>query len=245
MPREDLLTRTFVAMADTLVDEFDVVDTLTLLVDRCVEVFGVSAAGVMLADVEGALHVAASSNEAMRVLELFEIQANEGPCLDCFQSGESVINQDLTVVNGRWQNFAPVALAAGYRSVHALPLRLRGSVIGALNMFGTEITALNDTDAVAAQALADVATIAVLSHRQIVASTVVNEQLTSALNSRILIEQAKGVLSVKTGQSMEKAFTLMRNYARSNNLLLRNVAQGVIDGALSAEVLAAPKKRSQ
>ncbi|MGH9920521.1 MAG: GAF and ANTAR domain-containing protein [Nitrososphaerales archaeon] len=237
------MARTFVTLADTLVDEFDVVDILTLLVDRCVELFGVAAAGVMLADSDGILHVAASSSEAMRVLELFELQAEQGPCLDCFHSGELVINQDLAIVNGRWPDFAPVALEAGYRSVHAVPLRLRGSVIGALNLFGNDITALNEADVHAAQALADVATIAVLSHRNVLEATVVNEQLTFALNSRIMIEQAKGILSVQSGKTMEHGFSLMRSYARSNNRRLREVAQGVIDRTLSLETLEHPSKQ--
>lgn len=215
MAREELLTKTFVAMA----------------------------AGVMLAKVEGTLQVEASSSEAVRVLELFELQANEGPCLDCIKSGEPVINENLAVVNGRWPNFAPVALAAGYKSVHALPLRLGSSIIGALNIFSDKIKTLSESDAVVAQALADMATIVILSHRRIIASAMVNEQLTFALNSRIVIEQAKGVLSATTGQSMEQAFTLMRNYARSNNVLLHDVAQGVVDRTVSAEALEMPRKK--
>lgn len=244
MPREDLLAKTFVTLADTLVEEFDVVDVLTLLVDRCVELFDLAAAGVMLADAEGALQVAASSSEAIRVLELFELQAEQGPCLDCFKSGEPVVNHDLAVANGRWPDFAPVALEGGYRSAHAVPLRLRGSVIGALNLFGAVVTTLSEADALAAQALADIATIAVLSQRNVVKTALLNEQLTFALNSRIVIEQAKGVLSVQSGKTMDYGFSLMRNYARSNNRRLREVAEGVIDGTMSLETLEHPKKRS-
>lgn len=244
MAREETLTRTFVAIADTLVNDFDVVHALTLLVDRCVEIFGVSAAGVMLANAQGTLQVQASSSEAVRVLELFELQANEGPCLDCFQSGEPVINENLAVVDGRWPVFTPEALTAGYKSVHALPLRLHGSTIGALNMFSDKVKTLSDSDAVVAHSLADLATIVILSHRRITASTMLNEQLTFALNSRIVIEQAKGVLSARTGQSMEQAFAVMRKYARSNNLLLHDVAQGVVDRTLSVEAIAASRRRS-
>src|SRR5688572_32904275 len=165
MTRESVLARTLVELADTLVDDFDVVELLTLLADRCVEVLDVEAAGIMLAAPDGALRVMASSSEAMRVLELFEIQAQEGPCLDSHRTGLPVVNQDLATVNGRWPRFAAEALAAGFRSVHALPMRLRGTVVGALNLFHVEPGEMHQADVDAAQALADVATIAVLQHR--------------------------------------------------------------------------------
>src|SRR2546427_10523205 len=135
MPREALLARTFVELADTLVDDFDVVELLSRLTDRCVEVLDVSAAGIMLVTPEGDLRVMASSSEAMRVLELFELQSQEGPCLDCYRSGEPVLNQDLATVDGRWRRFAPEALRAGFHSAHALPMRLRGTILGSLNLF--------------------------------------------------------------------------------------------------------------
>src|SRR6266446_3959547 len=138
MAREEMLARTLVELADTLVAEFDVVELLTLLTDRCVDVLDVAAAGLMLASPPGDLRVLASSSEAMRVLELFELQSQEGPCLDCYRTGEPVVNQDLAMVDGRWPRFGPEALAAGFHAVHALPMRLRGSVIGALNLFHAE-----------------------------------------------------------------------------------------------------------
>src|ERR1700680_4765640 len=138
MPRESLMVRTMVELADTLVTDFDVVELLTLLADRCVEVLDVGAAGLMLVAPDGALRVMASSSEAMRLLELFELQSQEGPCLDCYRTGQPVLNQDLAAVNGRWPRFAAEALAAGFHSVHALPLRLRGTVIGALSLFQLE-----------------------------------------------------------------------------------------------------------
>jgi len=234
MAREPMLARTFVELADTLVDDFDVVELLTLLVDRCVEILDVSAAGLMLVAPEGDLRVVASSSEAMRVVELFELQSQEGPCLDCYRSGQPVLNQHLGTVDGRWPNFTPVALEAGFRSVHALPMRLRGAVIGALNLFRTDEGPLDATDVLAAQALADVATIAILQHRAALEAQVVNEQLSHALNSRVLIEQAKGVLAERAGLDMEHAFARLRNYARNNSRQLVDVAQDVIDGTLSA-----------
>lgn len=241
MPREALLTRTLVELADTLVDDFDVVELLTLLAGRCVEVLDVAAAGLMLVAPEGDLRVVASSSEAMRLVELFELQSQEGPCLDCYRTGEPVLNQDLATVNGRWPRFAPVALQAGFRSVHALPMRLRGVIIGAVNLFRTDEGTLTAADASAGQALADVATIAILQHRAVLEAYVVNEQLSHALNSRVVIEQAKGVLAERAGLDMEQAFERLRNHARSHNLQLANVARDIIDGTLAAEALDAAR----
>jgi len=233
MPREAILAKTLVELADTLVADFDVVELLTLLVDRCVEVLDVGAAGLMLVAPEGDLRVMASSSEAMRVLELFELQAQEGPCLDCYRTGRPVVNQDLATVNGRWPRFAAEALAAGFRSVHALPMRLRGTVVGALNLFHVEPGEMHQADVDAAQALADVATIAVLQHRAALEAQVLNEQLNHALNSRIVIEQAKGMVAERRNLEMEEAFAALRTYARNHNLRLADVARGVIDGTVA------------
>ena len=199
MAREAMLARTLVELADTLVADFDVVELLTLLADRCVDVLDVGAAGLMLAAPDGDLRVMASSSETMRVLELFELQAEEGPCLDCYRTGQPVVNQDLAAVDGRWPRFAAEALAAGFHSVHALPMRLRGTVIGALNLFHIDPGEMRQADVDAAQALADVATIAILQHRATLEAQVLNEQLNQALNSRIVIEQAKGMVAEREG----------------------------------------------
>jgi GAF domain-containing protein len=237
MPREAVLARTLVELADTLVADFDVVELLTLLADRCVEVLDVGAAGLMLAAPGGELRVMASSSEAMRVLELFELQAQEGPCLDCYRTGLPVVNQNLTAVNGRWPLFAAEVLASGFQSVHALPMRLRGSVIGALNLFHVEPGEMRQADVDAAQALADVATIAVLQHRASLEAQVLNDQLNHALNTRIVIEQAKGMVAEREGLDMEQAFAALRNHARNHNLRLVDVAEGVISGTLAAKAL--------
>jgi GAF domain-containing protein len=230
--READLVRTFVELADTLVDDFDVVELLTLLADRCVEVLDVEAAGLMLASADGELRVVASSNDAMRVLELFEVQAEEGPCPECYRTGQPVLQDELTASDSRWPQFAPRALEAGFRSVHALPMRLRGQTIGALNLFRAQPGGLSDTDVVAAQALADVATIGVLQHRAAAEAQAINEQLTHALNSRVVIEQAKGMVSERLGLDMEEAFSRLRSHARNHNLRLADVARGVIDGTM-------------
>jgi GAF domain-containing protein len=236
MSREALLARTMVELADSLVDDFDVVDLLTLLTDRCVAVLDVSTAGLILA-VGGELRLMASSSEAMRVLEVLELQSEEGPCMDCYRTGQPIVNQELGAARGRWPRFTPEALAAGFHSAHALPMRLRGTVIGALNMFRVDEGALEDEDIVAAQALADIATIAILQNRATLQAQVVNEQLSRALNSRIVIEQAKGVLAERGSLDMEHAFARLRGYARTNNRRLVDVAHDVISGALAADTL--------
>jgi GAF domain-containing protein len=237
MSREALLAQTFVKLADTLVDEFDLVELLTTLADRCVEVLDVSAAGLMLVAPEGELRAVASSSEAMRVVELFELQTQEGPCLECYRTREPVLNRHLAQVEDRWPRFAPVALEAGFRSVHALPMRLRGNIIGALNLFRSDRGELGEDDIATGQALADVATITILQHRAFLESRLVNAQLSHALNSRIVIEQAKGVLSERAGINMEEAFARLRNHARDHNRKLVDVAEGVVDGTLSVQAL--------
>ena len=238
MPREALLARTLVELADTLVDDFDVVDLLTLLTDRCVEVLNVSAAGLMLANPgTDDLRVVASSSDAMRVLELYELQAEEGPCPDCYRTGAPIVNDDLAKAGGLWPRFGPRALEAGFRSVHALPMHLRELTIGALNLFKSEPGRLNEDDIVAAQAFADVATIAILQHRAAREAQTLNAQLSEALNTRVVIEQAKGVLAERTGVDMELSFSRLRNYARNHNLRLVDVARDVIDGSLSTAAL--------
>jgi GAF domain-containing protein len=237
MPREAMLARTLVELADTLVADFDVVELLTLLTDRCVDVLDVGAAGLMLVAPEGDLRVMASSSDTMRLLELFELQSQEGPCLDCYRTGLPVVNQDLAAVNGRWPRFAAEALAAGFHSVHALPMRLRGTTIGALNLFHISPGEMRQADVDAAQALADVATIAILQHRAGLEAKAVNEQLNQALNTRIVIEQAKGMVAEREGLTMEQAFTTLRTHARNHNLRLADVAHGVIGGTLDASAL--------
>jgi GAF domain-containing protein len=243
LPRETLLARTLVELADTQVADFDVVELLTRLADRCVEVLDVGAAGLMLAGPDGELGVVASSSEAMRLLELFELEAREGPCLDCYRSGAPVMEADLTVVGTRWPHFAAQALAAGFHSAQALPMRLRGTVIGALNLFGTDRAQMGRVDMDSAQALADVATIAILQQRKSQQAQTVNEQLQHALNSRIVIEQAKGMVAEREGLHMPEAFYALRTYARVHNLRLLDVARSVVDGSLGPSVLPSPSEQ--
>lgn len=231
MADQELLTRTLVELADTLVDTFDVIDLLTLLSERCCKAFDISDAGIMLAvPMGGELRLVASSSTAMRDMELYELQTNDGPCLDCFRDGTAVVNEDVEAATQRWSSFAPAALAAGYRTVSALPMRLRGRIIGALNLFRTDLGAISNADLSGAQAFADVATIAILHHKAADEARLLNEQLTDALNSRVVIEQAKGILSERASITMDEAFQRLRSHARSHNLRLVEVAQDLVEG---------------
>ena len=237
MSREALLARTFVELADNLVDDFDVVELVSLLVDRCVEVTGAASVGLMLASPDGELRVLASSSEVMRMLEGFEAESDQGPCVDCYRSGAPVVGLDLSAADGRWPDFAPRAVAAGFLSVQALPMRLRGRTIGALNMYRRERGPMLDVDVVAAQALADVSTISILLHRSALDAQALNEQLQHALNARVVIEQAKGVVAERTGLDMEQSFAHLRRHARNHGLRLTDVAQDVATKALAVSSL--------
>ena len=230
--REQLLAETFVVLADTLVDDYDVVDLLHQLVDACVNLLAVSAAGLLLDDQRGNLAVVASSNEETRLLEVLQLQSDAGPCLDCVRTGVPVGVDDLDLDQHRWPVFAAAALSAGFRSVAAVPLRLRTETIGALNMFQAAPHPMPLNDRRLAQALADVATIGILQRRSTHRSALMAEQLQHALNSRIVIEQAKGVLAERNGVDMDAAFTALRRYARNHNRKLSELAMDVVRGQI-------------
>ena len=229
---ERLLARTFVELADNLVADFDLMDFLRLLTDRCVGMLDVSAAGVLLADRDGELRVMAASDEQVRLLELFQLQSDEGgPCPECFRTGVPVTVPDLRMRADRWPNFAEAARLCGFGAVQALPMRLRDEVVGALNLFRATPGPFDPAATPLAQALADVATISLLQQRSAQRSTVLNEQLQTALNSRVLIEQAKGKLAERQGIDMERAFTALRDYARAHNRRLADLARAFVEDA--------------
>lgn len=237
--REERLARTLVELADTLVDDFDVVDLMALLVDRSVELLDASAAGLVLADNAGTLRLMASTSEAMELVELFQVQNDQGPCLDCYRSGAPVLVDDLAAAVQRWPRFVPFATHAGFFAAHALPLRLRGRILGALNLFRAEPGGLGATDVSTGQAFADVAAIAILQTRASREAHVVTDQLQNALQSRVAVEQAKGVLAERDKMGTDAAFHRIRAYARSHQRLLGEVAEEIVTGALtSAELLA-------
>jgi GAF domain-containing protein len=231
--REAQMARTFVELADTMVKDFDLVEMTQMLVERCVMLFGATAAGLLLADADGTLGVVSSSSDQLRTVELFELQSREGPCLDCYQTGQPVINQDLAEANRRWPRFAPVALAAGFRSVHALPVRLRHQVVGALNLFRNSPGMLDELDVAVAQAFADATAIAILQQRVLHDAKLLAHQLQAALDSRILIEQAKGMVAERGRLSISEAFTYIRRYARDHNQQLTGVCLAVTEGSLT------------
>jgi transcriptional regulator with GAF, ATPase, and Fis domain len=226
-----LLSETFVELTDTMVADFDVIDFLHVLTDRSVQLLDVSAAGLLLADPRGELRVVAASSEAARLLELFQLQNDQGPCLDCFRAGQPVNAADLAAAARRWPRLAPAARQAGFAAVQALPMRLREQVIGALNLFRAAPGPFDPADVRVGQALADVATISLLHERSMRHSDTLNEQLQAALNSRVVIEQAKGKLAERLGLDMDQAFSLLRDFARTRNLRLSGLAQAFIDGS--------------
>jgi hypothetical protein len=233
------LAQTFVALADTLVDEFDLVEFLHILVDRCVELLDVSAAGLVLADFRGRLQVMASSSENIRLLELFQLQNDDGPCLECYHTGQPINHPDLASADDRWPRFAPAATEAGFRTVQALPMRLRAEILGdrAFNLFHTDAHQLDSSVTRIGQAMADVATIGLIHERSLRDHETLIDQLQTALNSRIIVEQAKGVLAERRGISPSDAFTLLRCYARNHGQRLTELAAAVVDGSATATEL--------
>lgn len=232
MTTQQRLAEVFVELADTLVDDFDVVDLLQTLTDRTVELLDADASGLMLADQRGDLKLMASTLERARLVEMFELQVAEGPCRECFTSGQPITNVALADAMERWPRFTPVAVEAGFRATHALPMRLRGKIIGVLNIFTEAAVPLSDDDIAVGQAMADIATIGLLNERTHYEQVRLSEQLQTALQSRILIEQAKGVLSARAEVSVDEAFNRMRHHARSTGTTLSVVARSVIDQTL-------------
>jgi GAF domain-containing protein len=238
--KAERLAEVFVEVADTLVDEFDLIEFMQMLTSHAAELIEARAVGLLLADHQGRLQLMAASDERSEMLELFQVQALEGPCQDCFRHGHPVVEADLRNASDRWPRFAPRAAEAGYQSVHAFPLRLRNEVIGALNLFGTETGDLDPASAKLVQALADVATIGLLQERAIRRGDVLTEQLQAALNSRIVVEQAKGALAQIHSCTTDEAFVLLRRYCRSNNLRLGVVAKAVTTDPASVADLVTP-----
>jgi transcriptional regulator with GAF, ATPase, and Fis domain len=241
MEREELLVETLVTLADTLVDAYDVIDFMQTLAERSVEILDVSEAGIMLADPDGKLRHIACSSEQMRLVELFELQVEEGPCFDAFTTHAAVACDSLRDAQARWPRFAPHAREGGFEAVSAVPMRLRSQVIGALNLFSTHSTALTQRDLAVAQAMADIATIGILQERAINDSRAFSAQLEVALDSRIVIEQAKGVVAERNQVDVDEAFQQIRRFARNHNRLLSETAREIIAGALLPAALTGPE----
>lgn len=231
--REGRLAAAFVSLADTMVVGYDVVDLLQTLVDTCAELLDASAAGLLLSDSTGQLEVVAATSEQSRLVEMMQAKTGLGPCVECFRTGVAVSVPDIAELDDGWQSFRDEALQQGFLSVHAVPLRLRGTNIGALGLFCNETGVLNEQDASVAQGLADVATIGILHERALRESDIAQQQLQRALTSRVVIEQAKGVIAQTHDVDMEAAFKVLRSYARSNGRNLRDVAELVVERKLA------------
>ncbi len=240
MTREQRIVKTFVELADTMVDDFDVIEFLHRLAERCVELLDCAETGLLLADAAGVLRVMASSSERSDALDLLQSQNEEGPCFECYQRGTPVSSEDLTADAGRWPAFAPMAIQKGFRSVQAIPMRARGETIGALNLFRANTGRLVEQDLPLGQGMADIAAIALLQERAVREAHGVVEQLQGALSSRVMIEQAKGVLAERAHIDVDAAFARLRAHAREHNLRLSNVARDLVDGHLDAASLSSP-----
>lgn len=230
--REHRLIDTFVRLTDTLVDEYDVVDLLQNLVDSVVDIFDASAAGILLANPHQELEVVASTSERSSFVGLLQLDAGEGPCVECFATGRPVSVSDQAEMQRRWPTFAAASVQSGYASVHAIPMRLRDTTLGSLNLFRETEGELNRDDALAAQALTDVATISILQQRTMEHAALTQAQLQRALDSRVVIEQAKGFVAFTHSVDTEAAFELLRQYARSNQERLADVARAIVERRL-------------
>ena len=223
-PRETRVLAAVASLVDSVLDDFDVVDLLTELTERCAELLDVAAAGFLLADPLQQLRLVAATSEQARELELFQLQADEGPCVDCYRTGEPVSVADLQAAQDRWPQFVPAALEGGFISMHAIPMRAAGIVLGALGLFSTRRGELNDADRLVGQTLAHIACVAILQERPPTPSTVM-PPLRSALVSRVLVEQAKGFLRGTLDVPVEEAFTMLRHYSRAHGEHLTDVAR--------------------
>jgi GAF domain-containing protein len=234
--RQTLTATTFVEIVDTLVGDFDVIEVLTTLTSRCVELLDAAAAGILLADSDGHLRVIGASTEQIQLLELFQVQNDEGPCLDCFRSGQVVRHSDLDTLSP-WPLFAAECTNAGFASVCAVPLRLKAHTLGCLNMFMSEPGGLTDTDVALAQALADVASIAIIQDQAIRDAAIREGHLQHALSSRIAIEQAKGMIAEHHRVDMDEAFLRLRAHARNHNRGLTEVAEALVVGTTHVDTI--------
>jgi GAF domain-containing protein len=232
--RERQVTEAFVGLTNSLVDDFDLLDLLNGLTADCARLLDIGSAGLLLSDGHGVLHVLAASSERTRSLELFQLQRAEGPCLDCFRSGSPVVEPDLAAAGRRGPRVARRAADAGFASVHAVPMRLQDNVLGSLGLFGSSPGELDEGDIRLAQALAHVACVAIVQHRLVADQRVVADQLRTALDNRVVLEQAKGILSQVGDLSMDDAFAELRRYARDRNERLTDVAGALVHRRLPA-----------
>ena len=240
--REQRITAAFVGLTDTLTDDFDIVDYLCGLTGHCVDLLPVTAAGVLLADHSGRLRAVTASDEVTRLRELLEAQDDAGPCLSCFRSGAPIANASLDPATTRWPAFAARARDSGYAITHALPLRLRRTVVGALNLFADTPDPLADPDLDLGLAMAEAATIGILRRRALSHGVEAAGRLQQDLTSRVVIEQAKGILAERMQIHVDDAFAVLCEHARNHNLLLPTVAHAVVEGSRLGSPLSDPAR---
>ncbi|MGW0903191.1 ANTAR domain-containing protein [Streptomyces sp. NPDC002853] len=239
MSREQHIARTFVELADTLVEDFDVIDFLHQMTVRCQELLDVTDAAVFLAHPNLNLHSPAPCDPSPALQDVVDAACRQGPAVDAHRTTRPVASLRLVDAAARWPQFTPHLLNAGYTLATALPMRLRQDNIGSLLLLHTGDRALNPDDLALAQALADAATIGLIQARTIRQQHTVNEQLHGALQSRIIIEQAKGVLAARSNVTLNQAFDVLRRYARQHRILLSRVARDVIESGLTPAISSA------
>ena len=237
--REEKINDAFVRVTGTLVNDYDIVDLLSTLVNTCTELLDVQAGGILLADSVGVLELVASTSEEAETVEIMVLAAGAGPCVDCYTTGAPVNVPDIAQDAQRWPRFQRTALEQGFRAAHATPLRLHGQVIGAMNLLSTMPGPLSERDIKLAQALADVATVGIMHERTFRQPGTVAAQLYLALDTRVLIEQAKGALAQYLSCTMSEAFNALRGYARLHNVTLRFASQGILNRTIPIEQIPA------
>ena len=238
--REERINDAFVRVAGTLVDDYDVVDLLSTLVNTCTDLLDVQAGGILLTDSTGDLELVASTSEEAETVEIMILAAGTGPCIDCYRTGAAVSVPNIDEDAFLWPRFRRTALQQGFRAAHAIPLRLHGQVIGAMNLMSSDPGALSERDGKLAQALADVATVGIVHERTFRQPGAVSAQLYLALDTRVLVEQAKGALAQYLDCTMTQAFTALRDFARTHEISLRAAAQGVLDRTTPIELIVLP-----
>ncbi|PPF27417.1 transcriptional regulator [Rathayibacter tritici] len=227
--REHSVIKTFVALSDTLVDDYDVVDFTQTLVESSATLFDAVSAGLVLADPAGSLEVLASTDEDARLIELLQLDRGSGPCIQCFETGQPVIVEDVRAVGAEWAEFRERAIEIDVLAAHCVPMRSGGTTIGSLSLFQSRPGRLDRDDIAVVQAFADVATIGILHQRALQQSTVTQEQLQRALDSRVLIEQAKGILAYAHRTTVEQAFEVLRVRSRATSTPITTLAQEIIN----------------
>lgn len=226
--REHDIIDTFVALSDTLVEDYDVVDLMQTLVEHSATLFDAVSAGLVLVNPSGTLDVIASTDEDTRLIELMQLQSGQGPCIRCIQTGQPVIVPDAWALTNQWADFRRTSIELNLRAAHCVPMRLRGTTIGSLNLFRAQPGHLDTDDITVIQAFADVATIAVLQQRALEESSIIQQQLQHALDSRIIIEQAKGIIAYTHNTDIDHAFQILRDHARATSTPITDVARRIL-----------------